>query len=172
MFRCGDGKLRFCLILALVCSFACCSQVTAKSPEPLSQPASAENSANGVDDYSAATAEPITPADSAESSESQEQNQSNQNAGEPGAVSEVKRLANLEALLNLVADGAQSMGMVVGAPVCLLLPMGVVLVCRKGKRLLGAVMVTVGPALVVLSIVVPQIIDLFIASGRDAGVFK
>jgi hypothetical protein len=42
----------------------------------------------------------------------------------------------------------------------------------KGKRLIGAAMIIVGPVLVIMGVVVPQIIDLLIASGRDAGIFN
>ncbi len=64
------------------------------------------------------------------------------------------------------------MGIVVGAKAFLLVPTGLVVVWMKGKRLIGAAMIIVGPVLVIMGVVVPQIIDLLIASGRDAGIFN
>lgn len=108
----------------------------------------------------------------AESSGPQEQDQSTQNTGDPTAGSKVKNLVSLESLLNIIADGAQFMGIVVGAKAFLLVPTGLVVVWMKGKRLIGAAMIIVGPVLVIMGVVVPQIIDLLIASGRDAGIFN
>jgi hypothetical protein len=109
---------------------------------------------------------------SAESSESQNQGQSNQSSGDPRAGSKIKNFASLESLLNFIADGAQFMGIVVGAKACLLVPTGLVVVWMKGKRLIGAAMIIVGPALVILGVVVPRSIDMIVASARDAGIFN
>lgn len=164
--------MRFLLILVLVLVSLCGDRVLAKSPKSISPPVSAEKSAGGVDNDPAARAEPNTPADSAESSESQSQDQSAKNAGDPQAIRKVNNLANLEALLNIIANGLEILGIVFGAPTCLLVPVGLVLVWMNGKRLIGAAMIIVGPTIVILGVATPGIINWLVASARDAGMFN
>lgn len=164
--------MRSLLILALVLSSLFCNQALAKSPKAVSKPAIAEQSSSGVNNDAAAPADPNTTTDSSESSESQNQDQSTQNSGDPRAVRKINNLANLEALLNIFANGVEILGIAFGAPACLLVPVGLVLVWMKGKRLIGTAMIIVGPTIVILGVATPGLINWLVASARDAGIFN
>ncbi len=89
----------------------------------------------------------------------------------PGTV-RVNNLANLEALLNIIANGIEILALACGVPACLLVPVGIVLLFMKGKRIWGWAMILTGPLVVIVALAVPGVINWLVASARDAALFN
>jgi len=85
----------------------------------------------------------------------------------------VNNLANLEALLNILANGVEILGVAVGGPLCLFgVPAGIILLFFKGKRWFGAILLVLGPIILGFGLATPGIINWLVASARDGGLFN
>lgn len=84
----------------------------------------------------------------------------------------VNNLANLEALLNIIANGGEILGLLAGIPMCLAVPVGLVFVFQKGRRFLGSLFIVTGPAVCIVALAIPGIINWLVASARDANLFN
>jgi hypothetical protein len=83
----------------------------------------------------------------------------------------VNNLANLEALLNIFANGFEAISCYIGGPLCAAVPVGLVFLFIKGRRLLGLLFLIVGPSIVGFGVALPGILNLLVASARDANLF-
>jgi hypothetical protein len=81
------------------------------------------------------------------------------------------KLPNLRALLNILANAAEILGLVLGVPACLLVPVGLFFVWQKGKRWYGLAMILFGPTLVVVAVAIPGLVDLLFNAVVGAAKF-
>lgn len=157
--------LRCFLILVLVIASLSCNQaVFAQSPKAADtaklEPAASTASTYDQDSSDGAADESLRVDASSSSSSSSRQ---------PKAAKD--KLPNLRALLNIIANAAEILGLVLGVPACLLVPVGLFFVWQKSKRWYGLAMILFGPTLVIVAVAIPGLVDLLFNAVVDAAKF-
>ncbi|MBX9725374.1 MAG: hypothetical protein K2X81_28490 [Candidatus Obscuribacterales bacterium] len=84
---------------------------------------------------------------------------------EPAGTVRVNNLANLEALLNIIANSCEIVGIACGMKI---LPCGIALLFLQERRVLGVLLTIGGLGLGVVAIAMPGVVSWFIQSARDA----
>ncbi|MBA4076114.1 MAG: hypothetical protein C0508_13810 [Cyanobacteria bacterium PR.023] len=161
----GVLVLRCFLILVLVIASLSCNQaVFAQSPKAADtaklEPAASTASTYDQDSSDGAADESLRVDASSSSSSSSRQ---------PKAAKD--KLPNLRALLNIIANAAEILGLVLGVPACLLVPVGLFFVWQKSKRWYGLAMILFGPTLVIVAVAIPGLVDLLFNAVVDAAKF-
>lgn len=87
-------------------------------------------------------------------------------AGEPSGKE--SDMANLEALLNIIANGMEIWGLSSGIP---MFALGITLLFLRDRRMLSVVFLVLGPILTMGGLAIPGIINWLVASARDARLF-
>jgi len=86
------------------------------------------------------------------------------------STTRVNNLANLEALLNIIANGCEIQLICMSSAVGMA---GVfLLVFVRGRRVLGGVMVGLAPFILAWGLAIPGVINWLVASARDANLFS
>lgn len=155
--------LRCFLILVLVIASLSNNQaIFAQSPKAAEasklEPAASTASADAKDS-SEGTADESQSGDASSSSSSRQ----------PKAAKD--KLPNLRALLNIIANAAEILGLALGLPACLLVPVGLFFVWQKSKRWYGLAMILFGPTLVIVAVAIPGLVDLLFNAVVDAAKF-
>ncbi len=165
--------MRSFLAMALVLSALFCLQPAMAKPHAgkAAAPAEQTQTAQPVD-----SEQPEFNSEKSESNSEKPELNSEKPSGDnyphsPGTV-RVNNLANLEALLNIIANGVEILGLACGMPACLLVPVGIVLLVFKGKRIWGWAMILTGPIVVIVALAVPGVINWLVSSARDAALFN
>lgn len=104
----------------------------------------------------------------AANSESQDATVDTTASGNSNETRRVNNLANLEALLNIIANGVEILCIAIGGPV--LIGGFVTLIARR--NCFGVVMIGVGSSMVTFGLAFPGILNWLVASARDAGLFS
>lgn len=123
--------------------------------------------------------------DSNNSESSDSSNSSNQDAFDAGSSNStdsasssdsrdptvrVNNLANLEALLNIIANGGEILGILLCVP---LFFAGLLMtILMKGRRIFGVMVLLASPAVLIMGLALPGLINWLVASARDAGLFS
>ncbi|CAN5455321.1 hypothetical protein BH11CYA1_BH11CYA1_00020 [soil metagenome] len=160
--------MRYLLILALIFSTVTFADAAfAKSPKSSSYRLSVEPQAphNAAESSEAKTAPSSTAANS---------DYNNSSVGSQSASSEtvkVDNLPNLRALLNIIANGIEILCIAIGAPACLLVPVGLVFLWMKGKRWWGAAMVLFGPIVVIIGLATPGVVIILFQAICESAKF-
>jgi hypothetical protein len=93
--------------------------------------------------------------------------------GDSAGTVKVNNLANLEALLNIFANGAEILGIAIGGPLTFFgVPAGLILLFMKGKRWIGGLLLVVGPMILGFGLATPGIINWMVSMARDNGMFN
>lgn len=153
--------LRCLLILVLVIASLSCNQaIFAQSPKA----------------SEAAKLEPTASTESADAKDSSEDAafqslrvDASSSSREPKAAKD--KLPNLRALLNIIANSAEILGLALGVPACLLVPVGLFFVWQKSKRWYGLAMILFGPTLVIVAVAIPGLVDLLFNAVVGAAKF-
>lgn len=153
--------LRWFLILVLVIASLSCNQAiyaqSPKAPEAAKlEPAASTASADAKDSSEDAAFQSLR-VDASSSSR------------EPKAAKD--KLPNLRALLNIIANSAEILGLALGVPACLLVPVGLFFVWQKSKRWYGLAMILFGPTLVIVAVAIPGLVDLLFNAVVGAAKF-
>jgi hypothetical protein len=86
-------------------------------------------------------------------------------AGKDTDAGRVNNLANLEALLNIIANGGEILGLACG---CKIFPCGIALLFLPERRFLGAILAFGGLVIGTGGLALPGIINWLVQSARDA----
>lgn len=86
-------------------------------------------------------------------------------------VAPKERLPNLRALLNIIANAAEILGLALGVPACLLVPVGLFFVWQKSKRWYGLAMILFGPTVVIVALAIPGLVELLFNAVVGAAKF-
>ena len=121
----------------------------------------------GANSRQAQTSEASAPAKTDTSFEQVTGTDNDQNSQTPQSEN---NLANLEALLNIIANGTEILGLHFGAT--LLVAGSFVAAIRKNKRWIGGVLGGCGVLSMVFGLAIPGIINWLVASARDANLFS
>jgi hypothetical protein len=137
-------------------------QSSAKHAQAQSDAGDADSAASQSDNSS----------DNSDTSSATSTDEDSSGANSDGTV-KVNNLANLEALLNIIANGAEILGIVIGGPLTFFgVPAGLILLFMKGKRWIGGLLLVVGPMILGFGLATPAIINWMVASARDGGWFN
>jgi hypothetical protein len=159
----GVLVLRCFLILVLVIASLSCNQaVFAQSPKA-ADTAKLEPAASTASTYDQDSSDGA--ADESQSGDAS----SSSSSREPKAAKD--KLPNLRALLNIIANAAEILGLALGVPACLLVPVGLFFVWQKSKRWYGLAMILFGPTLVIVAVAIPGLVDLLFNAVVDAAKF-
>ncbi|MDQ5936023.1 MAG: hypothetical protein QG574_3344 [Cyanobacteriota bacterium erpe_2018_sw_21hr_WHONDRS-SW48-000092_B_bin.40] len=162
----GGLVLRCFLILVLVIASLSCNQaVFAQSPKA-ADTAKLEPAASTASTYDQDSSDGA--ADESQSGDASSSSSSS-SSREPKAAKD--KLPNLRALLNIIANAAEILGLVLGVPACLLVPVGLFFVWQKSKRWYGLAMILFGPTLVIVAVAIPGLVDLLFNAVVDAAKF-
>jgi hypothetical protein len=135
---------------------------SAKDVQTESEAGDADNAASQSDNAS----------DNTDTSSATSTDEDTSGSNSDGAV-KVNNLANLEALLNIIANGAEILGIVIGGPLTFFgVPAGLVLLFMKGKRWIGGLLLVIGPMILGFGLATPAVINWLVASARDGGWFN
>jgi hypothetical protein len=135
---------------------------SAKHVQTESEAGDADNAASQNDNAS----------DNTDTSSATSSDEDTSGANSDGTV-KVNNLANLEALLNIIANGAEILGIVIGGPLTFFgVPAGLVLLFMKGKRWIGGLLLVIGPMILGFGLATPAVINWLVASARDGGWFN
>lgn len=88
------------------------------------------------------------------------------------ATIRVNNLANLEALLNIIANGIEILCIAIGAPTLIAVPVGIFLLFKPKMRIYGIICIVSPIVIIVVGLAAPGIINWIVASMRDSGAFK
>ncbi len=158
MLRC------FLILVLVIASFSCNQAIFAQSPKAAEaaklEPAASTASADAQDSSEDAAFQSLRVDASSSSSSSSRQ---------PKAAKD--KLPNLRALLNIIANAAEILGLALGVPACLLVPVGLFFVWQKSKRWYGLAMILFGPTLVIVAVAIPGLVDLLFNAVVDAAKF-
>ncbi len=159
--------LRCFLILVLVIASLSCNQaIFAQSPKASEaaklEPTASTESADAKDSSEGT-------ADESQSGDASSSSSSSSSSRQPKAAKD--KLPNLRALLNIIANAAEILGLALGLPACLLVPVGLFFVWQKSKRWYGLAMILFGPTLVIVAVAIPGLVDLLFNAVVDAAKF-
>ncbi len=150
----------FLILVLLIASLSCNQAILAQSPKASEaaklEPAASTESADAKDSSEGAAYQSLR-VDASSSSR------------EPKAAKD--KLPNLRALLNILANAAEVLGLALGVPACLLVPVGLFFVWQKGKRWYGLAMILFGPTLVIVAVAIPGLVDLLFNAVVGAAKF-
>lgn len=161
------------LILLLFPCWANSPRAFAKKPE--AEPAIKGNS-TGVGLKKAEVKEPERSDETAVLSDTAEDNEgvTDEETARALAASSAKvnDLANLEALLNIVANGIEILSLAIGVPTLVAVPVGIFLLFKKNMRIYGIICIVAPIVVIVVGLAAPGIINWIVASVRDSGGFR
>lgn len=174
--------MRNFLIFALViATFVCNEAVFAQSPKAseaanLEQTDSTARSGIGraiVDRASDIASDIASDKNSGEEAavETQNPGSSSSSSSSRLQVAPKERLPNLRALLNIIANAAEILGLALGVPACLLVPVGLFFVWQKSKRWYGLAMILFGPTVVIVALAIPGLVELLFNAVVGAAKF-
>lgn len=164
------NKLLASLVM-LACICGCAGETYAKrqagaAPADATAGGDAANNATKPDGI-------IYPQDSAETASSSESATGSDGAAEPRPTSQTERvnnLANLEALLNIICNLGEMVGLFIGAALVVAGTAGAIIGGKQ--RWIGFLIIGVGVVSFVGGLALPGIINWLVASARDAGLFS
>lgn len=84
----------------------------------------------------------------------------------------VNNLANLEALLNIIANGIEILSLAIGVPALFAFPVGIFLLFKKNMRVYGIICIVAPIVIIIVGLATPGIINWIVASMRDSGGFR
>ena len=166
----NHAAIRFCVSVLAVVYVWLATPVLAK---PAHKPSHASTQSTQVANPSAAQ-------NSTDPSDNDGSNSASKNPDQPVVVAgvnkegvvKVNNLANLEALLNIIANGAEILGIAIGGPLAVFgIPAGIVMLFFKGKRWLAIPFILTGPLILLTGLAMPGFINWLVASARDAHLF-
>lgn len=158
-------------LVALACICACAGETCAKrqsaSTASTASSTSASYTPTGSSDNATNPAGVIYPQDSAESAATSDA------AADSRPTSQTERvnnLANLEALLNIICNLGEMVGLFIGAALVVAGTAGAIIGGKQ--RWIGFLIIGVGVVTFVGGLALPGIINWLVASARDAGLFS
>ncbi len=153
-------------LVVLACIWGCAGETCAKR-QGTAAPGASGNAATGIDAPDNATNPTgvIYPQDSAETG-----SEGTADSRPTSQTERVNNLANLEALLNIICNLGEMVGLFIGAALVVAGTAGAIIGGKQ--RWIGFLIIGVGVVAFVGGLALPGIINWLVASARDAGLFS